>query len=209
MIVIINGKVAASLFEGQSFCATIVDLQSVELLCQGKDDSESCIGEFKIVLHFQSAVDECDLENVKCFLSDCHGHPLYASDSCSFICEEISNKRKSFQVALPNGKIKRLNKVVVQKKGFITIQLFNKTGNLCKTCTIPFTEIETILLCAPPGTKLECEILSFDCEAYVIAPADGCTSFVEIIIVVSICQSIQTKAAVIMEIEGVLCKKST
>jgi hypothetical protein len=209
LVLIINGKIAASLSEGQSFCTTIVDLQSVELLCQGNpNDSGFCIGEFKIVLHFQPAMDELDLKNVKCFLSDCHGRPLCTSDPRSLICEEISDERKTTQVTLSNGKTQTLNKVVVQKKGFITIQLFDKTGNLCKTCTVPFSEIETILLCAPPETKLECKILHFDCEAYVIPPIDRCNPFVEIAIIISICQSVKTTAETIMEVKGILCEKA-
>ncbi|WP_209124815.1 DUF3992 domain-containing protein [Alkalihalobacillus sp. BA299] len=209
LIIIINGDIVATLSEGQSFCTTIVNIQSVELLCHGNPtDTGFCIGEFKLLLHYQSVLaDELDLKNINCFLSDSKGNPLRPLDPGAVICEEFSNDRENFQVPLSNREITTLNKVVLLKKGFITIQFFNKKGDLCNTCTVPFNEVEKVSLCAPPGTKVECEIISFGCEAFIIPSSDGCHPFVEIVIIISICQSVTTTAETIVGILGRICEK--
>jgi hypothetical protein len=189
LTILINGNIVASLMEGQSFTATISDLQFVELLCQGNSiDADFCLGEFKITLHYQYEEMKLDCGSVKCFLSDQYGHPI---DFCTIVCEEISKNREPVQVG---GNL--LSRVAIRKKGFITVQLFDKTGGLCKVCTFPFTIIEHPLLCAPSGTRLECEIVQCSCKAYCTPIMEQC---VEISIFLSICQSIQSVAEVKIE----------
>jgi hypothetical protein len=196
LTILINGDIVASLMEGQSFTATICDLQYVELLCQGySNNADYCLGEFKITLHYQFEEMELDCGSVKCFLSDQHGHSI---DFYTIVCEEISRE------PVPVGE-NLLFRVAIRKRGYITVQLFDKTGCLCKVCTLPFTIIEHPLLCVPSGTRLECEIVQCNCKAYCTPITEQC---IEISIFLSICQSIQSVAEVKIGVKGVLCNKA-
>jgi hypothetical protein len=212
MDVIVNGKKMTSLVEGESFCATISDLQSIEVLCHSQSGQLGfCEGELKLVLHFKhkdSCIDLKEIKKIKCFLSDSCGNRLDPTAPGSIICEELpqENGRKNIDVMLPNGKSVILQKVNVLKQGFVTVEFFNQKGDICKKCTFPFSEIETFFLCAPPGTTLDCEIISFDCEAHIIPPLDKDAECLEIVISISICQSVQIVGEVKIEVEGDFCE---
>jgi len=212
MDVIVNGKKLISLLEGASFGATISDLRSIEVLCHGPSGQSSfCEGELKIVLHFNPFQNEShciDLKKTNCFLSDRCGNPLDPTAPRSIICEELrqQNDRKNINVTLPDGKSVLLQKVNVLKRGFVTVELFNQKGRVCKKCTFPFSEIETFRLCAPAGTTVECKIINFDCEAYIIPPLDPNEECLEIIVLINICQHIKILGEVVMEIVGNVCQ---
>lgn len=210
MDVIVNGEKLISLIEGASFCATISDLQSINVLCQSPSEQLGfCKGELKMVLHFNPFKNKgscIDLKKTKCFLSDSCGNPLDPTVPGSIICEELQeeNGRKNVGAMLPNGQFVVLQKVKVLKRGFVTVEFFDEKGDIWKKCTIPFSEIETFFLCAPIGTVLNCKITDFDCETYIIPSLDS--EWFEMIIFIKICQDIRILGEVKIEVVGNFCE---
>jgi hypothetical protein len=209
MDIIVNDQKLASLKTGQTFSATVDQLSLIEVQCNGQPESGFCDGELKIKLHFDLLVDnEIDMKNVKCFLSDSEGNPLDPLKPGTIECKETSdrNNRRNVNITLPNGKMVILQIVELLKTGFVTVQFFNKKGEIVKECTFPFSEVERFFLCAPEGTTVECEITDFQCKVHTIPSLNKSTKCIDIVIVIDICQSVQTVSEVKLEIEGKECK---
>ncbi|MED0679035.1 DUF3992 domain-containing protein [Aneurinibacillus thermoaerophilus] len=212
--VFINGQRVTSISEGSSFSATYSHLQSIEIMCNGTDNIGVCCGEFKINVHFEPGSD-CDLhshrdiERIDCFLSDRHGNPISSTDdSCALLCKELTSPedRTEFELRTPEGKKIILQRVEILKQGFVTVEIFNCKGQLCRKCIFPFSEIETFFLCAPPGTRIECEITQADCRAHIIPPIDKCSPCVKLVIILQLFQSITVLADVFIELQAVSCQ---
>ncbi|MDR6999281.1 HYR domain-containing protein [Neobacillus niacini] len=142
---------------------------------------------------------------VACFLTDENGNQLDPLAEGSILCREIPQMggRKNVTMSLPNGQTKRLQKVKVLKKGFVVVEVSG--GNITmKTLPIPFQAVETFFLCAHAGTSVHCEITDFECEATIICDANQ--NFQQLDLFISMCQSVQTEAEIIVEIEGKLCE---
>jgi hypothetical protein len=209
MDIIVNGKKLTSLKIGQTFSATVDHLTIIEVQCNSQSDTGFCDGELEIKLHFDLRDDhEIDIKNVKCFLSDSKGNPLDPLKPGTIQCEEISDphNRRNVNITLPNGKMVILQIVDVLKTGFVTVQFFNKKGEIMNACTFPFSEVERFFLCAPEGTTVDCEITDFQCKAHVIPPLNKQTKCIDIVILIDLCQSVQTVSEVKLEIEGKECK---
>ncbi|TCL43642.1 uncharacterized protein DUF3992 [Thermolongibacillus altinsuensis] len=209
MDVIVNDKKLASLKIGQTFSATVNQLTTVEVQCNGQPVSGFCDGELQIKVHFDLRDEnEIDIQNVKCFLSDREGNPLDPLKPGTIECKEISDphNRRNVNITLPNGKMVILQIVEVLKTGFVTVQFFNKKGEIIKVCTFPFSEIERFFLCAPEGTTVDCEITDFQCKVHAIPSLNKSAKCIDIVISLDICQSVQTVGEVKLEIEGKECK---
>jgi hypothetical protein len=208
MDIFVNGKKLASLQIGQTFSATVDQLALIEVQCNGQPETCFCDGELKIKLHFDLRDDnEIDMKNVKCFLSDSEGNPLDPLKPETIECKEISdpNNRRNVTITLPNGKMVILQAVDVLKTGFVTVQFFNKKGEIIKVCTFPFSEVERFFLCAPEGTTVDCEITDFQCKVHAIPLFNKSAECIDIVIFIDICQSVQTVSEVKLEIEGEVC----
>ncbi|GMB08205.1 S-Ena type endospore appendage [Thermolongibacillus altinsuensis] len=203
--VIINGKVVTDLNEGQSFCSVVSGLESIKVICKGEKAAGICCGKLEIKVHYPILPEPDVIERVQCFLSDCEGNSLDPLSPDSIVCEEISdpNNRKNVNITLPNGENITLQKVKILKKGFVVVKLIGKEGCPFTLAPIPFVLEETFLLCAPPGTRVECEITDFECNAFVThLPKDDCK---QIDISINLCQSIMTVANVKLEVEAAEC----
>ena len=66
-------------------------------------------------------------------------------------------------------------------------------------------EVETVVLCAPHGTEINCEITNVDCRAHVIPSFHKNKDCIEVVIILSICQSIKSVDKVIIELKGTIC----
>ena len=98
-----------------------------------------------------------------------------------------------------------LQRVDLLKQGFVCVQFVNHKGEICLKCIFPFSEVETVVLCAPHGTEINCEITDVDCRAHVIPSFHNNTHCIEIVIILSICQSIKSVEEVIIELKGTIC----
>ncbi|WLR51936.1 DUF3992 domain-containing protein [Bacillus tianshenii] len=206
--VFINGKKEASVEEGSSFAATFSPLHSVEVVCSEPGDrTDCCIGEFKIILHYSPTNDCEQIKHTNCFLSDRLGQPVSLNRRSSVTCKVLTppEKRTNIQSIGPKGNITTLQRIDLLKQGFVTVQFLNKKGELCFQCVFSFSEVETVFLCAPPGTAIKCDIVEADCKAYVIPPIDKCSPCIEIVIIIELCQNILSVADVKVEVIGNIC----
>jgi hypothetical protein len=143
----------------------------------------------------------CSLINnagrVSCFLSDINGEPV---DPSGIRWEEVRDPqgREDVSVSLNDGGKTVLQKVVIEKSGFIVVEVTDGV-NTCLTEPIPFSETEHALLCAPEGTEIRCRITDVQCFAFVQC-RNGIYEYVDI--VVDFCQDIQAVAHSVVEVEG-------
>ena len=173
---------------------TLIKLRKkIQLQFDSEDDSNSC--------SFQ------DIKKVTCFLSDRGGYPVYPADQDKVICCELTSQkdRTNIRTLTPKGKTVMLQRVDLLKQGFVTVQFLNKKEQVCLQHTFPFSEVETLLLCAPPGTNVNCEWIEADCKVHIIPPTDKCASTIEVVIVLLLCQHIAAEADVKVEVMGITC----
>jgi len=170
-------------------------------------------------LSFKECNDDCDwkIEDpcklikkrktiIECILTDKHGNPLDPDKKDSFNCKAQILEGKEVKVTLKSGETVKLKKVLVVVQGFVVIEVLNSFGfTLCISNPIPFTVVETFLLCAPEGTEAECEVTFFQCEADLICSKKGC--FEELDISIVICVDVLTTADIKLEIDAEVCKE--
>ncbi|MFB1051808.1 hypothetical protein ACEWET_12845 [Paraliobacillus sp. JSM ZJ581] len=151
----------------------------------------------------------CDVLNsggiVSCYLSNSNGEPIDPFDSSSNVCREIkrnSNEREDVPVTLPSGKEVTLQKVVIQKSGYIVIKVSNEMDT-CLSDPIPFHKVENLLLCAPKGTDIACKITDFNCSATINCQNNNYRS---VQVHLDICQSIQSVTDTTIEVDERLCQ---
>ncbi|MGP4070097.1 hypothetical protein [Halobacillus sp. B29] len=132
---------------------------------------------------------------VRCYLTDAAGSPV---DEIS--CEEQGN-REDMSVQLPDGEQVILQRVTIRKQGYVVVEVEDE-DTLCVSEPIPFCFFEFVILCAPAGTDVVCNVTDFDCQACVNC-LDG--AFESLDINFAICQSIQIVADVVVEQEIGFC----
>ncbi|MDE5412688.1 hypothetical protein [Alkalihalobacterium chitinilyticum] len=149
---------------------------------------------------------DCHTLNVECIITDAAGKPVDPEAPGGLICKEITDprNRESFEFTLPTGDTVTLQKVKVLKKGFFIIKVSNGKGGVCYSDPQPFATVEKFFLCAPTGTKLQCEITDFQCEAVLCCNDDG--TFNQVEVAISMCQNIQMEALVKLEITADFCQ---
>lgn len=211
--IFVNGKKIDSISKGQSFCATLGDIKLIEVQCRNDecnqtDKKSCCCGEFLINIHsLNENKFDCDIKELRCFLSDKDGNEIDPYAPHSIECKELLKDfpRQDIKVTLPNGKKVNLQKVTILKSGFITVHFLNSKKIVCKECTFPFSEVETFLLCAPPGTEIKCDISDFECNVYQLPLPGKEKDCIKIQLSIQICQSIQVIGEVKVEIIGKIC----
>lgn len=186
--IFVNGSFAFSVGEGETRSRTVESLQSLEVRCG--NGTGFCIGKYCLNIHYQ--FKEICIPNQKSII-ECHLKEI----ECIEVPQE--NGRRKETISTLNGDIVTLQEVILLKKGCISIE-FKENGKLCRQ-VIPFEFIETVLLCAPNGTRIECEIANFRC--FPIVQTQGNCTCIEIF--VTICQSIESIADVVITFDGTIC----
>lgn len=131
---------------------------------------------------------------INCFLADENGNRLNPKKEGSISCQEImqAGGRKNVTATFPNGNRVILQKVKLFKRGYVVVEANDKKGNRCQTEPIPFHFEEAFLLCAPPGTFVDCHITYFDCTATI--HCDRNKKLQNIFVVIDLCQEVQMEA---------------
>lgn len=212
--VFVNGEKQAEINEGSSFSATFTHLESIEVQCNG-ENTPSCHGEFKIMFHYHPSDDykinsTRDIKKTICYVCDCHGNPITCDSSCLNTCKELtcSENRECVQVKDERGETILLHTVDFLVEGFICVQFINNKGEICSKYIFPFSEVETVLLCAPPDTEINSRVIDVNCRTHIIPSSSfyNNTNCIELVIMLSICQSIYSYNKVIIELMATLCQ---
>lgn len=155
-------------------------------------------GTYCLTLHYGLFRDLSeDLLNCReggCYLVNECGEPISFED---VICKEIGD-RKDTEIMLPNGKRTVLQKVNLCKQGCIGLT-YDK-GRQC--CVFPFHKMEQLLLYAPEGTTLQCEVTDFFCRISSMTNLENCW---RLEVSIEICQSVQVTANTTLDIEAISC----
>ncbi|OLO35867.1 hypothetical protein BTR23_16085 [Alkalihalophilus pseudofirmus] len=147
----------------------------------------------------------CDHLNVDCIITDAFGHPVDPEAPGGIICKEITDPRNRESVSVNlDGESTTLQKVKVLKKGFFVIRVSNGNEIICTSAPQSFSTVEKFFLCAPPGTKLQCEISHFQCEAVLCCREDD--TFSQLVVHINMCQNIQMEAQVKLQITADFCQ---
>lgn len=120
-------------------------------------------------------------------------------------CEEKVGSTRENVVVTVGGTPVTLQRVVMRKFGTYEVTIIDTTvvPNVvhCRY-TKNFVRFEKLLLCAPPGTTIDCDIVRDATRIEVLDIVDN--TFVNVDI--EICQSIQVKATVKLMVEAELCQ---
>ncbi len=192
--ILINGNVIDS-DQGSIFNKTFQSLRSVEI--RNKNSLLPITGRYCFTLHYYVIQDMngslCECQCNKCFLANECGEPACLGE---VICKEIGN-REEIEISLPNGEVATLEKISLCIQGFIGVHLKGRT----QVCVIPFSKVEHIILCAPPGTRIHCQATHFSCRINTITRFYDCCLLE---FTIDICQNIQSLADVTVEIKDVV-----
>lgn len=143
---------------------------------------------------------------VNCFLSDELGNPVNPDANNAFICQEIIQPkgRQDITATLPTGETVTLQKVKALVKGHVVVETTDLQGNVvCTSDPIPFATAQTFFLCAPEGTRLDCHVSFFECDASIICQ-NG--TFQQLDVSITLCLEAQMESTVKLEIAGKLCQ---
>ncbi|WP_216828220.1 BMQ_0737 family morphogenetic spore coat protein [Alkalihalobacterium elongatum] len=148
----------------------------------------------------------CNNLTIDCIITDSFGNPINPEEPGAILCQELTEPRNRTDInfELPNGNTITLQKVKVLKKGFYVIQISNGNRVVCISDPQPFSITESFFLCAPQGSKVQCEITNLQCEAIQCCNSDG--SFNQIDVHISMCQNIQMEAFVKLAITADFCQ---
>lgn len=149
-------------------------------------------------------INSCNQLNVNCIITNASGNPVNPEAPGAIICKELTdpNNRQSISTAF-NGEAVTLQKVKVLKKGFFILQVSNGNGVVCTSAPQSFTAVETFFLCAPKGTRLQCEISDFQCDAFLSCQENG--TFSQLVVHMNMCQNIQMEAQVKLQVSANFC----
>jgi len=118
--------------------------------------------------------------------------------------EKVGSIRENVVVTV-GGTPVTLQRVVIKKTGTFEVTIIDTTvvPNVVHcSFTKTFVRFEKVLLCAPPGTTIDCEIVPNTSTIEVLDIVDNSCVNVDIVI----CQSIQVKANVKLVVEAELCQ---
>ncbi|MYL72488.1 hypothetical protein GLW00_16700 [Halobacillus litoralis] len=136
---------------------------------------------------------------LRCYLTNMEGIPVDAPT-----CEELQQQggRENIEVLLPGGEQAMLQIVRIKSEGYVVVEVGDE-DSLCISEPIPFCFVETLILCAPDGTTVSCEVMEFECQPCVNC-RDG--EFESLDIQFNVCLSVQTEADVVIEVEAGFCQ---
>ncbi|WP_404430485.1 S-Ena type endospore appendage [Sutcliffiella horikoshii] len=179
---------------GIQFTQTFSSLNEVRLLLT--DPSVTVKGRYCITLHYLLGPPAPICEEVSCYLVDDQERRAGID---SIACEEIG-EREELEITLPSGEVTTTYRVTLLKSGCLRIKVRGRE------CTLPINIKEQVLLCAPPGTIVSCEITDFSCYPQKVIRYSNCWRFD---IRVEICQQIQASFPVSIRVPSRLCNPRT
>lgn len=202
MTIFINGKKSGVIKEGQIVCRSFNHLESIEVVCLSKLKDQVCVGELKLQVKYVPNDKDFHIDYAKCFVSDEKACPVHSSVAIS--CQEISAEynRENIVVLLPNGQKKKLQKVDVLLNGYMTVVFFNRNHEIIRTCTFPFSAVETFHVCAPNGTIIQCEGIIKQCNLEFVPRTCKDKEWVDIQIMVDLCFNVESVSEVNLSILG-------
>ncbi|WP_198530552.1 S-Ena type endospore appendage [Bacillus sp. LL01] len=187
---IINGKTIET-GDGKQYNLTFSSLSSVGIL--NNNPLITVRGKYCLTIHYAFLSEHNEnLWNCgegDCYLSNECGNPIPFGE---IICKEMG-ERKNKEIMLPNGDRTVLQKVSLSKQGWIGLTYDGRR----QSCVIPFIKVEQVLLCAPEGTNIHCEVTDFSCRISSITELDKCW---RIEIFIEICQSVEVTGITTLEI---------
>ncbi|NBJ71557.1 MULTISPECIES: S-Ena type endospore appendage [Clostridia] len=198
----VNGIYITTLSGGESYSAPFTDLQSVEVQCEAETGIVYCSGS----LYIQSANQNNDPPEfeINCFLSDALGNQIDPRSENAICCEEQSDPdNRISKEFIINGETVTLQEVDIVVKAFITIQFIDDMGDLLGQCVLPFWDAETVYLCAPTGTSIECKLSDFNCKVNFVELCGPCA---ELCIRISMCLSVFATIPVTIRLSGNWCE---
>ncbi|MBM7702946.1 S-Ena type endospore appendage [Metabacillus iocasae] len=195
--VFVNGTFSFFVPKGKVRSMTLDSFHSIEISCPNDDDV--CSGSFSLSIHEKQVRALIpDPESVTCYLANCDDTRL--APCCNEIqCTEVSHVRKDQVVIMPTGDVASLQRIFLSKTGCIAVS-YKIDGKLYKRI-VPFYFREQLLLCAPNGTRVECDITHVECIPTVTIYDDG--SFINLSI--TICQNIKSTADITFSLKSNLC----
>ncbi|WP_078555125.1 hypothetical protein [Bacillus alkalicellulosilyticus] len=168
-----------------------VELPLISIDDENLNDIFDCVGPTDDLCAF--------LENFPGYTVECNLIPD------TIYCDEIKqhNGRQQVEVTLPTGETITLEKVKVLVKGLVNVTIFDATGKpICCSDDIQWATAQTFFLCAPDGTKVDCHITYFQCDADVICTED----LQQLDISILLCVDVQMETKVKLEVEAAICQ---
>ena len=102
---------------------------------------------------------------------------------------------------MPSDDKVTLQKIYIQKSGYVVVQVTDGIDT-CQSEPIFFTKIEQIILCAPEGTRIQCQVTDFKCSAFIECVSN---SYNAVSINLEICQNIQAVANTVINLTADAC----
>lgn len=132
-------------------------------------------------------------------------HPNYYTE-CEVVdvsCQEIiqPNGRQQVEVTLQSGDTITLEKVKILVTGSVRVFIRENDTLLCRSEEIPFTSVQTFILCAPENTEVRCRVTG-ECDSDLTCTAN----IQQLNVAVLLCLDVQTEADVNLELEAMICK---
>ncbi len=144
--------------------------------------------------------------NVKatCILTDAAGVPLPINTELN-VTETAPRENHQFTV---DNTVVTLQRVIFTKVIYVVLEVTgvdSTTGTqfLIQSNPIQLNFMETIFLCAPPGTTLLVRVSNFSCLT--VINRDGTGAIIDFQLNINICQSIQMVAPVTVEVRADMC----
>lgn len=202
MTVYVNDEMIGEIQPNDTFNATISNTKTIAV-----DSSsiafgttlEGCLN-LTINYYFSNKKKQCiDPKEIFCYLSDIKGNRLSEKDGDMITCEEVKSEENRKFIRRPGF---NLNKVRIKVSGYISFGIIIE-GSECILCTIPFCLLETVLLCAPPGTELKfniCDLECINCGEFEVS--GDCAYF---IVSISYTLGVQSVTPVTIELESNSC----
>ncbi|WP_281657907.1 S-Ena type endospore appendage [Halobacillus sp. Cin3] len=194
LCIFINGKKINGR-RGNTFSRTVQNFESLEIL-RTKDvviRGKYCL-DLNYILPQGKNELPFDCDAYTCFLTDAYCRKT-GPESLTF--REIG-QRKEVPVLLPSGKKIILHEVTLCKEGSLGVKLPN--GCLC-VCA--FSQVEKLLLCAPPGTLIQYEVTSFSCRVQMITKIKHCLCLE---LLIDICQSVKVTHPATIAVTALECE---
>ncbi|WP_026691040.1 S-Ena type endospore appendage [Alteribacter aurantiacus] len=180
----INGELVHTLDAGDCHSFTYDQINDIIVKTSG-------ISSFQATLqvHYQHKLSEDDNLKLTCELFHLE-------------CTEVtkSNLRKDV-VIYKEGKPITLQKVILQKSGCFSLCLYKHKQLIWKT-VVPFCFLETVYLCAPPTTDVDCTIVTAECDPHIVfVNGKPCIQ-----VQLTFCQNILVTGEIVVSTKGTPCE---
>ncbi|MBB5172367.1 carboxypeptidase regulatory-like domain-containing protein [Texcoconibacillus texcoconensis] len=140
---------------------------------------------------------------VRCHLTNEHGEIVKKNDPQAITCNIL--RRENISVIVGDEEA-TLQKVHAQIRGWVVVTVESAEGRMV-TKPLPFSKLQTFILCAPKGTDIHCRLTTFECEPTLICKndVDGKPIFHGLHLNVHFCLSVQAEYEAVVEVNGKFC----